>query len=275
MSFSGFDFGKALRHLRSTGAIRITWDGVRLTVLPSYAQNSIHPEIPHRALRNGAQGSPDARSAPLDVWVGFYQAGPDVILLQKEYATMSVRNYLEMFSQVVGRHPDFYSMYELVAEHGILFGPGKHEVPEIEIDLLLAAEVMWPGFRVQECFFNAQRLSAHSLGGLRYFEGFAMRIIPVHHAWLVTPSGLVLDPTWRLRDGESPPCRPEGLPERWQDRVVLGSVPEDIEYVGVEFPYPKHDFIKRMADYEVAWSMLDCPRDREILRRDRWIGTSS
>lgn len=67
---------------------------------------------------------------------------------------------------------------EWLAEYGVELGPEK------------------------ECFSNAGR---HLLGGrpraegvrgVYYAEGYAHAIIPIHHAWLVTADGRVLDPTW-------------------------------------------------------------------------------
>ena len=54
------------------------------------------------------------------------------------------------------------------------------------------------------CFMNSQRhvLTHQQLCGdddleaLWYCEGFALGVIPIHHAWLVDRSGTVLDLTW-------------------------------------------------------------------------------
>lgn len=48
----------------------------------------------------------------------------------------------------------------------------------------------------QGCFDNAYRLARASRGVLRYVEGYAHRMIPVHHAWCVDPDDRVVDLTW-------------------------------------------------------------------------------
>jgi hypothetical protein len=50
---------------------------------------------------------------------------------------------------------------------------------------------------VKECFSNALHLANRLGDGYHYAEGFAHNyIMAVHHAWVVTPEGKVLDPTW-------------------------------------------------------------------------------
>lgn len=46
------------------------------------------------------------------------------------------------------------------------------------------------------CFANATRLALDWPDHLVYCEGYALGIIPVHHAWCVTRRGTVIDPTW-------------------------------------------------------------------------------
>lgn len=49
----------------------------------------------------------------------------------------------------------------------------------------------------KHCFQNAQDLVDKHPTKYRYVEGLALGVIPVHHAWCVTPDGTVVDPTWR------------------------------------------------------------------------------
>lgn len=70
------------------------------------------------------------------------------------------------------------------------------------------------GARTKECFYNAQRAAILEPMRYRYFEGFAVSLIPVHHAWIVTDQGAVLDPTW------------VNLPQR-----------TELNYFGMEIPY--------------------------------------
>jgi len=50
----------------------------------------------------------------------------------------------------------------------------------------------------KHCFYNAYRLAAASRYQSRYtyVEGYAARLIPVHHAWVIDRDGNVIDPTW-------------------------------------------------------------------------------
>jgi hypothetical protein len=61
--------------------------------------------------------------------------------------------------------------------------------------------------RDRGCFRNAALLVLHDFTDrLTYCEGYAMRAglpIPVLHAWVVTPEGTVIDPTWREHPGDS------------------------------------------------------------------------
>jgi hypothetical protein len=105
-------------------------------------------------------------------------------------------------------------------------GDGKTAVDIIELYLMLTAEAQkprggwkhgglsgflmangrywgvpprsWPGrWPARQCYqnaFNAARRDRR--GRLRYVEGIAMGIIPVHHAWCVDAQDHVIDPTW-------------------------------------------------------------------------------
>jgi hypothetical protein len=50
----------------------------------------------------------------------------------------------------------------------------------------------------KNCYFNCQQLlKLHS--GLTYCEGYALSntiVIPLAHAWLISPEGKAIDPTW-------------------------------------------------------------------------------
>lgn len=63
----------------------------------------------------------------------------------------------------------------------------------------VVSEAAWPRGEKQQCFSNSQRLAiAHP--ELTYVEGYALNVIPVHHAWCVDPDGAVIDVTWERRD---------------------------------------------------------------------------
>jgi len=63
----------------------------------------------------------------------------------------------------------------------------------------------WPASAVQgpvgECFRNAALLAFEN-PGLIYCEGYAMSLLPVLHAWVVTSKGRVIDITWSRRGTE-------------------------------------------------------------------------
>ena len=50
---------------------------------------------------------------------------------------------------------------------------------------------------VKECFKNCVNSVAMRGTDYLYCEGYALGIIPMLHAWLVSPDGQVIDPTWR------------------------------------------------------------------------------
>ena len=76
------------------------------------------------------------------------------------------------------------TLYGLIAEHGEVFTEFDDDPPAM--------------MAMQECFANAARL-AHT-PGWTYCEGYCLSAdipIPIHHAWIVTDDGLIIDPTLR------------------------------------------------------------------------------
>ena len=68
-----------------------------------------------------------------------------------------------------------------------------------------------------DCFMNAQSHVMFGDGGedLTYVEGYAIASnvpIAIHHAWLVTPDGKVIDPTWRGQSDVNPGVEYYGIP---------------------------------------------------------------
>jgi hypothetical protein len=122
--------------------------------------------------------------------------------------------------------------------------------------------------QVKECFFNAMfmcmvaqwRDDLHPR--IKYCEGFAQSIslFPVHHAW-ITLDGKVVDLTLTtnkytleqltafMHEGVELP-RNEDLSDR-----ILGEIPEDWQYFGVEFESKK--VARQFMERESSFSMID------------------
>jgi hypothetical protein len=85
-------------------------------------------------------------------------------------------------------------IYELLLESSAEFS---------EMDLALSSKLKADyDCQMKECYLNAQKLAM--FGVYDYYEGFASRIIPTNHAWLVDRNtGLVIDPTWEDLEEEA------------------------------------------------------------------------
>ncbi|MFC9433741.1 hypothetical protein [Nocardia sp. NPDC057030] len=102
-----------------------------------------------------------------------------------------VRMNAEIVDQSAHGRPEwqFRSAYHLLLQHGRFF-TARSRPPQVP--------KMPDGF----CYRNAAHTAeSHPELGLVYTEGFAFHILPVQHAWCVSPDGIVVDPTW-----EEPGC---------------------------------------------------------------------
>jgi len=85
----------------------------------------------------------------------------------------------------------YLSIEDFVLKEGQMFTAPDDELPE---GVSLGT--------VKECFKNCinavvLNLYADKEDDYFYCEGYALGIIPMLHAWLITPEGKVVDPTWR------------------------------------------------------------------------------
>lgn len=102
----------------------------------------------------------------------------------------------------------------------------------------------------RHCYQNAAEL-ALATGALTYCEGYALRqgLIPVHHAWCVTETGVVVDPTWAYSAGN--------------------------EYLGIGF---RQDFLLDHLTVAKVWGILGEHIPASLLQRppvefieNRWL----
>jgi hypothetical protein len=103
-------------------------------------------------------------------------------------------------------------------------------------------------FRLGQCFYNAQILTAYDrTGKLTYWEGWAMGVtgIPTLHGW-VTLHGKTLDLTWRT----------EQIRHRWKyGNRIWGRIPQGWAYYGVSFQ--TESLLARMNRIRATGSFLD------------------
>jgi len=141
-----------------------------------------------------------------------------------------LKNYLTMmrdFRQTAVPFPKGYNYVcaeDYVLDRGRLYESSRLTEDEEKSLMGVIGEYGRP-FKQRECFYNAQMLvlTDHTKT-LRFAEGFAVGVIPVHHAW-VTLNGKVVDLTWRVKG------RRKG---GYNDRII-GVIPNDRAYYGVEF----------------------------------------
>ncbi len=107
-----------------------------------------------------------------------------------------LRQLATMFAQNANANTlKFPSMESLVLEYG---SPMTAPVSSKQNIDNLAKIGVEPG-ELKNCFENAGRAIAFDSAGedVYYAEGYAdSGLIPVHHAWLVSSTGEVFDPTW-------------------------------------------------------------------------------
>ncbi len=107
-------------------------------------------------------------------------------------------SFVDQVASMQGEHSDlkFPGDYALVKEYGKVYTPPE----SIASNELLMAEYGVEVGDLKDCMMNAGRAVVFDSVDLTYVEGFAISgrslRLPVHHAWLVTEDGQVIDPTW-------------------------------------------------------------------------------
>lgn len=98
-------------------------------------------------------------------------------------------NYLELLRNCVKRNLDdkpteivYAGIGDLLLQHAKFYAPPATSFMQLT---------------PKACFANAQYMSQLSERGLRYVEGYAVCIIPVHHAWCVDENDNVVEVTWK------------------------------------------------------------------------------
>jgi hypothetical protein len=97
----------------------------------------------------------------------------------------------------------------------------------------------------RQCFENAGKVATRRGSSLFYVEGFALGVIPVHHAWASDTEGNVYEVTWQTRD-------------RTEEDIAATA------YFGVPF---NADFVLRAMSETKRWGILDdVKREWPVLR---------
>lgn len=102
-------------------------------------------------------------------------------------AERDLLSYLEGVRDLRARHgkpPEFqyFGVEDYLLQHGSFFVP-KPLPPTIR------------PMPLQQCFTNSLRVALRTKA-YHYVEGYALGLIPIHHAWLIDKDGNVADPTW-------------------------------------------------------------------------------
>lgn len=119
-------------------------------------------------------------SARMDPYLPYPEA-KDAIL---EYLR-TTRSVMSYHVKAHGLMP-YVGIADLVLRHGRIWGP---------------ANVSGPRGSMKQCFSNCQIIATRDPAFL-YVEGYALSVIPMHHAWLVhRETGFITDPTWKTSSG--------------------------------------------------------------------------
>lgn len=122
------------------------------------------------------------------------------------------------------RHPEgMTEPHSFLLQHARAF----RSMPIDGADLAVVRRAAPRRLPMKQCFQNAARTVLNDMTGrLRYVEGFAHGIIPVHHAWVTLDGEALVDVTWNRERSTS-----QALASK-----VVGEFDEaEMGYVGVVF----------------------------------------
>ncbi len=100
-------------------------------------------------------------------------------------AHSNIRQYLQVLSNFKTDKPHVHlSPYQRLLAIGVEYS-------------CLPSPIKVPRGKPKACFENAFWLAMERPEELTYVEGFALAMMPVHHAWVVDSENRVIDPTWK------------------------------------------------------------------------------
>ena len=164
-----------------------------------------------------------------------------------------IEDYLESIRAVRGSSPGTEGFHYQGPEDFLLQN-GKHfeSNPMTEEEKGFLKKMAWKscGYRMKECFFNAQDFAQLS-SKIKYVEGYLYSgIIPIEHAWN-SLNGKVIDFTMYHANNNKP---------------ILGDIPEGWDYFGVELP--TRSITEYWAEYGQADPMISNWNKRYPLLRE-------
>jgi hypothetical protein len=98
---------------------------------------------------------------------------------------MREKTYREVLGGAAPTHHYPYGIEHFVLDTGQFW-----ELPQAELPPGV------PRMLPKQCFDNAYQLAKRKNRKLRFVEGFAIGLLPVHHAWVVTEENFVIEATW-------------------------------------------------------------------------------
>jgi hypothetical protein len=159
---------------------------------------------------------------------GIREVTVDQIESEQETLRHELHRFLELMAGMHGKRREgwvYDSPYHFLLEHGREFLPSDPRDGFQVVRRALRRLGSDRSLRVKQCFANAANVVlADSTGRLSYCEGFGLRHVPAHHAWVVLDGEVVLDVTWNKVGS---PLHSAALTTK-----ILGRF-EDIAYFGV------------------------------------------